>query len=144
MNGSGGLPIRYSVTVWRGQADYRPNIQWLYDRVRRITYRIFSDCMEGSGGLPTTYYFGVWTDRADYRQNIQCLHDRARRITDQIFIRCMQGSWLGNISSWPDTERIEKCRLGFMSSGLLESRAVCFGTKLYQLVKQRYERFCAL
>jgi hypothetical protein len=55
MNGSGGLPTKYSVTVCRGQADYRLNIHLVYEWVRRITYWIFSDCMNGSGGLPTKY-----------------------------------------------------------------------------------------
>jgi hypothetical protein len=59
MNGSGGLPIGYSVTVWRDQADYRPDINLVYERIGRITNRIFSVCMTGSGGLLTRYSSGV-------------------------------------------------------------------------------------
>jgi len=59
MEGSGGLPTDYSVTGWRGQVDYRLDIHSVYEWVRWITNRIFSDWMEGSGGLLTRYSFGV-------------------------------------------------------------------------------------
>jgi len=76
MNGSGGLPTEYSVTVCRGQVDDRLDIHSVYERVRRITHRIFSDCMQGSGGWP----------------NINSVYEWIRQMTDQIFSDCMNGS----------------------------------------------------
>jgi len=81
MEGSGGLPTRYSLGVWISQADYLSDIQWRYEWVRRITDWIFSDCMQGSGGWPTRYSFGVWTGQADYPPNIQWLYAGVRRMT---------------------------------------------------------------
>jgi hypothetical protein len=37
MNWSGRLPTEYSVTVCRGQAEYRPDIYLVYEWVRQIT-----------------------------------------------------------------------------------------------------------
>jgi len=59
MTGSGGLPIGYSVTVWRDQADYQPDVDSVCGRIGQITDRIFSVCMTGSGELPAGYSSGV-------------------------------------------------------------------------------------
>jgi hypothetical protein len=92
MQDSAGLLTGYSFGVCRGQADYWPDIHlaygigqvdcWLnihsvYAGMRRITDRIFSQCINGSGGLLTKYSFG---------------DAGIRRITDWTFIWCMQGS----------------------------------------------------
>ena len=55
----GGSLTEYSVSGSVGQADYRPDIQSVDERVRRITVRIFGQCMSGSGGLSTGYSFSV-------------------------------------------------------------------------------------
>jgi hypothetical protein len=39
----------YSLTVFRGQADYRPDIHSSDTEVRLVANRILSDCMQGSG-----------------------------------------------------------------------------------------------
>ena len=66
MQGSSGFPIKYSLSVYRVQADYQPNIQLVYTGVRRITDRIFIWCMQGSSGFPTEYSVGVCRDPADF------------------------------------------------------------------------------
>src|ERR1700676_5249681 len=107
MQGSGGLPTKYSFGVCMGQADYRLNIHSVYARVRRIADRIFIGRMQGSGGLQTEYSFGVCKGsggllteyllgvcrgQADYRLNIHSVYARVRQIADRIFIGHMQGS----------------------------------------------------
>jgi hypothetical protein len=41
----GGLPTEYSFGVGRGQADYQPNSNSVYVRVRQMTDQIFIRCM---------------------------------------------------------------------------------------------------
>ena len=74
-----------------GQADYRPNIHWMYQSVRRIADLIFIGvyrgqadyqpnihwCIQGSGGLPTEY---------------SLMYTGVRRMIDQILIRHRNGS----------------------------------------------------
>jgi hypothetical protein len=73
MDVSGGLQTEYSLVLYMGQADFRPNIHWCNAQVRQIAdlifigeYRCQADCQlnicwctQGSGGLPTEYSFGV-------------------------------------------------------------------------------------
>jgi hypothetical protein len=73
MDGSGGVPTRYSFSVCMGQANtnqivicvwmvrggYRLDIHLVYAGVRRMTDQIFSDCRNGSGGLPIRYLLCV-------------------------------------------------------------------------------------
>ena len=55
MNGSGGLPTKYSVGVCRDPVDYWPNIHLMYEWVRQIADQIFIWCMQGSSRLPIGY-----------------------------------------------------------------------------------------
>jgi len=67
----GKLQARYSLGVWRGQADYRSNIHSVYEWFRRITDLIVIHGMQGLGGLLTEYSSGVWRGQADYQPTIQ-------------------------------------------------------------------------
>src|ERR1700676_1074997 len=91
MQGSGGFPTEYSFSVCKGLADFRLNIHLVYEWVRRISNRIFIQCMQGSGGLPTKYSFRVCRGPADFRLNIHLMYARVRQISDRIFIWCMNG-----------------------------------------------------
>jgi hypothetical protein len=55
MQVSGGLWIEYSFVVCKHQVDYPPNIHSMCAGVRRMSDRIFIQCMQGSGRLPTEY-----------------------------------------------------------------------------------------
>jgi hypothetical protein len=59
MNVSGVLQTEYSLVLYMGQADFRPDIYWCIAQVRRIADLIF---------------IGEYRGQADYRPNIHSVY----------------------------------------------------------------------